>query len=82
MKIIKKKKFKDLKIGDIVEVKSWEEIKKTFTGNVETNGCCFVESMILSCGCAFEIKGIFNNRIKFSNEFWYEEDWVIIKTIK
>lgn len=82
MKIIKKNK--ELKIGDVVRVKSYEEIEKTFHSiHMGTaNGCNFLSDMIKYCSCEFEIKNIYElsgNVKRYGLKttcYWFDKSWL------
>lgn len=85
MKIIKKNK--ELKVGDIVRVKSYEDIQKTFNynGYNKTNGCLFLDCMKQYCLHEFEISNIFKiskTIIRFNLKttgYWFDRAWLDLK---
>lgn len=83
MKIIQNKKFGDLEKGDKIQIKSFEEIKKTLDSEDSFDETRFTDLMINTiCGKTFELASGYNGRrvsiINNGNRWALREPWINI----
>lgn len=80
MKLIKRyKKFKDLKVGDIITIESFENIKRTLDENNKFDGTLFANEMVKMCNKEYKIRDLNryqNERIHLTSTDEYGADWV------